>query len=105
MRNRSLFLKLLSAVIVFGAWEVAGRVPVSNAFPTFLESMSALVTLTLDGTMFTAYAETLRPLVVGIAISAVLGIGFGLWIGLSSKFDWLFSTIFIVMHNPRRLLH
>ena len=99
MRNRPLFLKLLSAVIVFGAWEIAGRIPVSNAFPTFVESMSALVTLTLDGTMFTAYAETLKPLVVGIAISAVLGIGFGLWIGLSSKFDWLFSPIFIVMQS------
>ena len=99
MRNRPLFLKLLSAVIVFGAWEIAGRVPVSNAFPTFVESMSALVTLTLDGTMFTAYAETLKPLVVGIAISAVLGIGLGLWTGLSSKFDWLFSPIFIVMQS------
>jgi NitT/TauT family transport system permease protein len=99
MRNRPLFLKLLSAVIVFGAWEIAGRVPVSNAFPTFVESMSALVMLTLDGTMFTAYAETLKPLVVGIAISAVLGIGFGLWAGLSSKFDWLFSPIFIVMQS------
>ena len=99
MRNRPLFLKLLSAVIVFGAWEIAGRVPVSNAFPTFVESMSALVTLTLDGTMFTAYAETLKPLVVGVAISAVLGIGLGLWTGLSSKFDWLFSPIFIVMQS------
>jgi len=99
MRNRPLFLKLLSAVVVFGAWEIAGRVPVSNAFPTFLESMSALVTLTLDGTIFTAYAETLKPLVVGIAISAVLGIGIGLWAGLSSKFDWLFSPIFIVMQS------
>lgn len=99
MRNRPLFLKLLSAVVVFGAWEIAGRIPVSNAFPTFLESMSALVTLTLDGTIFTAYAETLKPLVVGIAISAVLGIGIGLWAGLSSKFDWLFSPIFIVMQS------
>lgn len=99
MRSRPLFLKLLSAVIVFGAWEIAGRVPVSNAFPTFLESMSALATLTLDGTIFTAYAETLKPLVVGIAISAALGIGLGIWIGLSSKFDWLFSPIFIVMQS------
>ncbi len=97
MRNRPLFLKLLSAVIVFGAWEIAGRIPVSYAFPTFFESMSALVTLTLDGTIFTAYAETLKPLVVGIVISAFLGIGIGLWIGLSSKFDWLFSPIFVVM--------
>jgi NitT/TauT family transport system permease protein len=97
MRNRPLFLKLLSAVIVFGAWEIAGRIPVSYAFPTFFESMSALVALTLDGTIFTAYAETLKPLVVGIVISAFLGIGIGLWIGLSSKFDWLFSPIFVVM--------
>lgn len=99
MPHRSLLLKLLSAVIVFGAWEIAGRIPVSYAFPTFLESMRALVALTLDGTIFTAYAETLRPLVVGIAISAVLGIGLGLWIGLSSKFDWLFSPIFVVAQS------
>jgi NitT/TauT family transport system permease protein len=97
MRNRSLFLKLLSGAVVFGAWEIAGRIPVSYAFPTFIESMSALLTMTLDGTLFTAYAETLKPLVVGVAISAVLGIGLGLWIGLSRWFDWLFSPIFIVM--------
>ncbi len=99
MIRRSLVLKLLSATIVFGAWEIAGRVPVSYAFPTFLESMSALVALTLDGTIFTAYAETLKPLVVGIVISAFLGIGLGLWIGLSAKFDWLFSPIFVVMQS------
>ncbi len=97
--SRSLALKVLSAVIVFGAWEIAGRVPVSYAFPTFFESMAAMVTLTLDGTMFTAYAETLKPLVVGVIISAFLGIGVGLWIGLSTKFDWLFSPIFIVMQS------
>lgn len=97
MQYRSLLLKLLSAAIVFGAWEIAGRIPVSYAFPTFLESMEALVRLTLDGTMFRAYAETLRPLVLGVMISAVLGIGLGLWIGLSARFEWLFSPIFIVM--------
>ncbi|MEJ1994690.1 MAG: ABC transporter permease subunit [Limibacillus sp.] len=97
MLKRSLALKLLSAAIVFGAWEIAGRIPVSYAFPTFIESMTALVALTFDGSLFTAYAETLRPLVVGIAISAVVGIGAGLWIGLSAKFDWFFSPIFIVM--------
>jgi NitT/TauT family transport system permease protein len=95
--NRSLALKLLSAVIVFGAWEIAGRVPVSYAFPTFLESMHALVVMTLDGSIFTAYAETLKPLVIGVAISAFFGITIGLWVGLSSRFEWLFSPIFVVM--------
>ncbi len=43
MKNhRPLLLKLLSALVVFGAWEIAGRIPVSYAFPTFFESMAAL---------------------------------------------------------------
>ncbi|MBK0398235.1 ABC transporter permease subunit [Limibaculum sp. M0105] len=97
MPSRSFLLKVLSSAIVFGAWEIAGRIPVSYAFPTFLESMQALVALTLDGTLFAAYAETLRPLVLGVLISSFLGIALGLWIGLSARFDWLFSPIFIVM--------
>jgi NitT/TauT family transport system permease protein len=99
MRYRPLIMKLLSAAIVFGAWEIAGRIPVSYAFPTFLESMGALFAMTMDGTIFTAYGETLKPLAVGIAISAVLGIALGLWIGLSGWFDWLVSPIFIVMQS------
>ena len=97
MINRSLSLKILSAVIVFGAWEIAGRIPVSYGFPTFFESMAALLAMALDGSLFVAYVDTLRPLVVGLIISAFLGIALGLWIGLSSWFDWLFLPIFIVM--------
>ena len=99
MRFRPLLLKLLSAGIVFGAWEIAGRIPVSFAFPTFIESMAAFWALILDGSMFRAYAETLKPLVVGIAISATLGIAIGLAIGLNRKFDWLVSPVFIVMQT------
>lgn len=99
MRYRSLLLKFLSAIIVFGSWEIAGRVPVSFAFPTFIESMAAFWVLLVEGTMFVAYAETLRPLVVGVLISAVLGIGIGMAIGLSRKFDWFVSPIFIVMQT------
>lgn len=97
MPHRALYLKLLSAVIVFGAWEIAGRIPVSYAFPTFLESMTALARMTFDGTLFVAYAETLKPLAIGVLISAFIGIAVGLWIGLSGWFDWLFSPIFVVM--------
>jgi len=97
MKNRALLLTLLSGVIVFGAWEIAGRIPISYAFPTFLETMAALLVITLDGSIFTAYAETLQPLLLGIAISAIVGIGMGLWVGLSARFEWLFSPIFIVM--------
>ena len=97
MKYRSVILKIMSAVIVFSAWEIAGRVPISYSFPTFLESMAALAVITLDCSIFIAYAETLKPLVTGIAISGLLGIGIGLWVGLSEKFEWLFAPIFIVM--------
>ena len=99
MRHRSFLLKCLSALLVFGSWEIAGRVPVSFAFPTFLESMLALWFLIIEGTLFVAYAETLKPLVLGVFISGVLGIGIGLWVGLSRKFDWLVSPIFVVMQT------
>ncbi len=98
-KHRANILKLASALIVFSAWEIAGRVPVSFAFPTFLESLSAFWALLIDGTMFKAYAETLKPLVIGIIISAFFGIGIGLFIGLSRSFDWLISPIFIVMQT------
>lgn len=99
MRYRPLLLKFLSAFILFGSWEIAGRIPVSYAFPTFIESMAAFWVLIIEGTMFVAYAETLKPLVIGVLISAILGISIGLAIGLSRKFDWLVSPIFIVMQT------
>ena len=97
MLSRANTLKIISALVLFGAWEIAGRVPVSYAFPTFLDSMRSLFEMIGNGMMYEAYKETLRPLVVGIIISAVLGIGLGLWVGLNNFFDWLFSPIFIVM--------
>ena len=103
MSHRSLYLKFLSAFIVFGAWEIAGRIPVSYAFPTFIESMQALFSMAMDGSLWTAYAETLKPLAIGVLISAVIGITVGLWAGLSNWFDWLFSPIFIVMQAAKSL--
>lgn len=98
-RYRSSLLSLLSAIIGLGAWEIAGRVPISFAFPTFLESMQALWVLLMDGSLFKAYGETLRPLVLGVFISAVLGVVIGVGIGLSEKFDWLVSPVFVVMQT------
>lgn len=71
----------------------------SYSFPTFIETIAAFWVLLVDGTMFVAYGETLKPLIVGVLISAFLGIGIGLVIGLSRKFDWLLSPIFVVMQT------
>ena len=99
MINRSLSLKLLSAVLIFGAWEISSRSGINYAFPTFLESMSALFDMIVSGLIFKAYAETLKPLVVGVLISTFFGVGIGVWVGLSEKFDWLVSPIFIIMQS------
>ncbi len=99
MINRSLSLKLLSAILIFGAWEISSRSGINYAFPTFFESMSALFDMIVSGLIFKAYAETLKPLVVGVLISTFLGVGIGVWVGLSEKFDWLVSPIFIIMQS------
>jgi len=99
MINRSLSLKLISAVLIFGAWEISSKSGINYAFPTFLESMSALFDMIVSGLIFKAYAETLKPLVVGVLISTFFGVGIGVWVGLSEKFDWLVSPIFIIMQS------
>ena len=92
-------LKILSFILVFSAWEYAGRIPVSPAFPTFLETMAAFWGMLSDGSMLQAYPETLKPLAIGLVISAVLGIGGGIWMGLSRKAEWFGAPIFIVMQS------
>ena len=87
MLSRSLFLKLLSGALIFGAWEYAGRTGVNYALPTFFESMKALFDMTVSGLIFEAYADTLRPLAIGVLISSFIGVGIGVWVGLSEKFD------------------
>jgi len=96
-RRRKSFWVVLSLVILFTAWEIAGRVPISFAFPTFLETLSALIEMALDGTLLPAYATTFQPLLIGVALSAVLGIGIGIVMGLSDKMEWLLTPVFIVL--------
>ena len=83
-----LTLRLLSVCIVFGAWEYAGRIPISPAFPTFLQTMSALFSMIADGSMAAVYPTTFQPLFIGLLISSVLGVGCGIFMGLNYKAEW-----------------
>jgi NitT/TauT family transport system permease protein len=94
-----LALRLVSAAIVFGAWEYAGRVPISPAFPTFLETMEALWGMIADGRLARAYLITLEPLLIGLAASVVLGIGMGVLMGLSRISEWLIAPLFIIAQS------
>jgi NitT/TauT family transport system permease protein len=90
-------LRLLSLVAVFGAWEIAGLVPISIAFPTFTDTMAAFYQMTVDGRMLHAYSFTITPLVIGVGISASFGIMFGVSMGLSRQFQWALEPLFVVM--------
>lgn len=91
--------RLLSIGAFLLAWEVAGRVPISYAFPTFLETFYALLRMMADGSLFVAYGSTLQPLVIGVAISGIVGVVLGIVMGLSRMAEWLVAPVFIVLQS------
>jgi ABC-type nitrate/sulfonate/bicarbonate transport system permease component len=92
-----LFWQLVSFALVFGLWELAGRWPISFAFPPFSKTFMALLGMIADGSLPHAYLSTLQPLVIGIVLCSVVGIGFGIGMGLSRAVEWLSLPIFIVL--------
>jgi NitT/TauT family transport system permease protein len=94
--QRSWAVRILSIAFVLALWEWAGRIPVSPTFPTFTVTLEALGRMMADGTLFTAYAETLKPMIVGIFLCGVMGVGFGLAMGLSRKFEWFTLPVWVI---------
>ncbi|HWO41048.1 MAG TPA: ABC transporter permease subunit [Candidatus Eisenbacteria bacterium] len=89
--------QLLSFVLFFGLWELAGRWPISPAFPTFTSTVAALGRMIADGSLLKAYLVTLQPLALGILLCAVAGISFGIGMGLSRTVEWLALPVFIIL--------
>jgi NitT/TauT family transport system permease protein len=95
--GRMLLWRLLSIALFCGAWEIAGRIPINYAFPSFSETAAAFFAMIADGSLPRAYLSTLQPLVIGIVASAVLGIGLGVVMGLRPAAEWLAAPVFIVL--------
>ena len=89
--------QLISFALFFGLWEFAGRWPISFAFPPFSKTVLALLNMIADGSLAKAYLSTLQPLVIGIVLSSIVGIGFGIAMGLSKSIEWFSLPIFIVL--------
>jgi len=89
--------QLASFVLFFGLWELAGRWPVSPAFPPFSSTFLALIEMIRDGTLGKAYLITAQPLALGIVLCAVAGIAFGIGMGLSRAIEWLSLPVFIIL--------
>ncbi len=97
--DRVFWWRLLSVAVVCSAWEIAGRIPINYAFPSFSETVLAFVRLTADGSLPRAYGSTLQPLLLGISISAVLGVALGICMGLRRSVEWFGAPVFIVMQS------
>jgi NitT/TauT family transport system permease protein len=95
--ERPQFLRLASFALLAVAWEVAGRVPISFAFPTFSATIAALIEMTASGELPTAYLSTLQPLVLGVVLSAVLGLVIGIVCGLWRFAEWMTVPVFVVL--------
>ncbi len=94
--SKRMSLRVLSLVAFFAAWEIAGHVPISIAFPTFGDTMVAFWQMCVDGRMGKAYLITLEPLLIGVAISGFFGVALGVVMGLSRTFEWFAAPLFIV---------
>lgn len=89
-------MRVLSILFVLALWEWAGRIPVSPTFPTFTATLVALFGMMADGSLFVAYADTLKPMIVGVGLCGIAGVGLGLAMGLSRRFEWLTLPVWII---------
>src|ERR671916_2794371 len=83
--------RLASIALFCGLWEIAGRIPINPAFPPFSDTLLAFLAMIADGSLPRAYFITLQPLVLGVVISASLGVGLGVFIRLRQTAEWLIA--------------
>jgi len=93
---QSLLMRLVSFGVVVAAWEYGGAIGLSAAFPSFSETLVALWGMIQDGSLGKAFAKTLEPLLLGLAISVFFGVSLGVLMGLKEWAEWAFAPIFIV---------
>jgi NitT/TauT family transport system permease protein len=98
-RHVPVLWKLASFAIFFGLWEIAGRIPISLAFPPFSKVAVAMFNLLASGELIKAYANTLPPLIAGLVITAVVGVVCGIAMGLSRLTEWALYPAMVIMQT------
>jgi NitT/TauT family transport system permease protein len=89
-------LRGLSIVFVLLLWEWAGRLPVGPTFPTFTATMAAMMDMARDGSLFAAYVETLKAMIIGVGLCVGIGVGMGIVMGLSRRFEWVTLPVWVI---------
>ena len=77
-----LAMRAASVVVFLLLWEWAARVPISFNFPSPWATLTALVALVRSGALLAATLTSLQSLLLGFASAIVLGVPFGLVMGV-----------------------
>ena len=91
-------LRLASFLVVMLAWEWLGRqvAPLFMSYPSAIAR--AAVEMTADGELGAALLESFKTLLLGFAISSLLGVALGLVIGryraVEAMSDWLVNALY-----------
>ena len=91
-------LRLASFLVVMLAWELLGRqvAPLFMSYPSAI--VRAAVEMTTDGELGVALLESFKTLLLGFAISSLLGVALGLAIGryraVEAMSDWLVNALY-----------
>ena len=99
-RARSIvwLVRLISIVVVLGAWEYFGRLvnPLFMSYPTAIGK--AAMGLIANGELLLALTSSIRTLIVGFVSASVIGLVIGLLIGrykmMDAATDWLVNALY-----------
>lgn len=81
-------LRLFAIAMALAAWEIAGHFTPPVFLQPFSETVRSFWTLTADGPLVPATLASLWVLVLGLAISVVLGVVLGLAMGRYKRVQW-----------------
>ena len=98
-KSNILLWRLLSFLIVFLMWELAGRADISIAFPPFSKVAVAFVSMIFSGEFTAAYADSLPPLLIGLCITIIGGVIIGISIGLVRGAEWFIMPLLIIFQT------
>jgi NitT/TauT family transport system permease protein len=99
MLSDTLFWRLVSFVAVFVLWEVTGRSGMSIAFPPASEVALAFAEMLFAGEFIRAYADSLPPLLIGLAITVIGGVTIGVAVGLLRAVEWFVIPLLIIFQT------
>ncbi|MEE2774283.1 MAG: ABC transporter permease subunit [Pseudomonadota bacterium] len=94
-----LLWRSFSFLLVFTIWEIAGRSDMSIAFPPFSDVGLAFVSMIFSGEFTAAYADSLPPLLIGLAITIIGGVTIGISVGLVRSAEWFITPLLIIFQT------